>query len=685
MGYGHLFGPSVTPVSGHDPGSWVGGSPDTSAVQSKPTEENGPVSPLVEWARNARAVLKREKQSVTEEMTRATNLFRGGTPWWRHRIPWKISTKLNYCSTVPLQWAAILTDNDPTVTYSAFRQKDQHIADIASSAFKQAYEEGDWRQRIYDCILNSRVQKAAFLRLVPDPMSPKPKALLRVVTGDQLYFDRPATCVDDAEVILYETRESFGSVCARFPKIAEKLRRKRSGLTPYSDQDSGSVLSPPATMQMPTGSSVSNPPYAASPNPPDNASGTLGVAVSEFWLRPHTTTKVQRPLFTVAGEPAVNPKMFRTMDGEGEEPLRRVITENNVVYELPESLVGVLRDAAAVGSFTIIDDVPAYECVMQEVEVPLYPKGRLVVIVDGDLEADARMNPLGYIPFIKIGAAADSQGSIWGQSDIDLIADPYEGLVRTVSMLYDAANLTANPIWRIPDSEETSDDDITNAPGAIQRESIASLRYGKREQGPDMPAYVMNLVKFYIDQIERLSGLTEMATGKLPAKAQVSTETISMQQDAAGVRFRAALHDVQQALVILGQQFLEFMATFYTSPVLIQLKTDAGVIEATPLLGSHLTAPLRVEAKAGSMMPNSPSARLNAMLALLGSGKPLVDLPTVWALLQEVGAIDSASGLQRRIEKEIANPATRWLVPGFMVPGAPTPKKPNSRRSKKKQ
>jgi hypothetical protein len=352
---------------------------------------------------------------------------------------------------------------------------------------------------------------------------------------------------------------------------------------------------------------------------------------------------------------------------------------------LPESLVNAMYDAMDGGAgIKIISDQPALEAITHTVKYPLYPDGRLVTIVDYDQVADDRMNPLGYFPFAEISANSDPGGGQYGPSDVDLIADVYEQLVRMVSIVYDTANLTGNAIWRIPIAAEISNDDITNAPGAIQREDLISLKLGKREPAPNLPPYIIQHIKFLVEQIKELSGLSDVMLGKMPPKQQISTETMTLGQEASGVRFRDALANVSRCMYTLGEQFLELMARFYTSPVIVQIKNEAGVTEPTPMLGAYLTDTFIVEAKAGSRQPSGPSARLNTLLNLKNAGVP-VDLETIYGLLEELGSITSASGAIRRIESLMRDPARRWMLLGMPQPGAPgnQAKKPGSKRQKK--
>jgi hypothetical protein len=176
-----------------------------------------------------------------------------------------------------------------------------------------------------------------------------------------------------------------------------------------------------------------------------------------------------------------------------------------------------------------------------------------------------------------------------------------------------------------------------------------------------------------------------MMTGKMPPKAQVSTETVTLSQEASGVRFRDALSSVSRCMRTLGDQFLELMARFYTSPVIVQIKNDAGIPEPTPMLGAYLTDKFIVEAKAGSRQPSGPSARLTTLLNLKSAGVPM-SLDTVFALLEELGSIPSASAAMRLIEAQKADPTQAWKILGLAPPPGSKPnqsKKPGSKRSKK--
>jgi hypothetical protein len=681
-----LFGTDRSSLGAITAGSWYVQAPPSAWNERQQVYTEPNADPLVEWCANAEGILRREKTQITEEMTAAMNLYKGGTPWWSKRPRWKIGKRLNWCYWVPQKWTQVLNDSYSKINYAAYKVEDQRFADIATAAIKQAAIDGEWDRIKRSIILNSQIQKKAFGRLTPEIDSNGCRAVLTLVTGEQIFVDRNAHTIDDAEVIMYEYPKSANYIFSKWPKLRAKMRgQRRENQGHPEDTNRQEVLSPSTQQLLPTGNSVTNAPYTAQSNPPDNAGSTSGFMVREFWTFPKKTTKVSSVKFTVAGDPVTQEKYTRFKDGS-EDPLRRVITEGNIIYEWPQSFVDIVVGMEELGGLRILKDMQAVEVVKDDKEYLLYPFGRLTIIVDNQWRAEDRMNPLGYTPFIEIESNPDCV--FWGQSNVDIIADAYEYYIRLLCSLLDAANLTSNPVWRILLSEEISDDDITNAPGAIMRETMMSLKLSKREPGPDMPPYVMQLLQRIEDTIMKLSNLSEIATGQAKFKGQQSAETVSMYQDTAAVSFRDALGSIQRFDVKLGNQFVKLMSRFYTTPQLVSVKNAAGVDESIPFLGTHFVTPLRTEAKPGSSMPNSPTARLNMMLNMVQSGQPLVDLPEVWSLFEQVGYIDSASALERRIEKEMADPRQAWKVPGRpqqQQQGAKQAKKANGRRSNKKQ
>jgi hypothetical protein len=628
-------------------------------------DDGFPRDPRVLWAHKMENTLKRERQQITSEMKRSWGLYNGDGHWNKNRPKWKVRATINYCFWVPTQWAATLADNKPRATFSAYDRKDQRDADIMSAAWVDVYERRSWQEVIRNAILISRVEKKSFLRLTYDPWinNGDGDMVLKAIPGNQVYLNAGATTLDEADVLMYEYEESLGSVLQKYPHLASRLKRWQMRNQDQEDNDNVSV--PSQTWVQPSSNATKfMPPYNAAGSPPEQSQGTRGVPVKEFWTRPKgpkSFHEVDALVFNVGNEPASEPKTITFEDGF-EEPLQIVVTEGNIVYELPYSQAELLEYAAKFGGIKVLARYDAVQVFRRKKKVNLYPGGRRMVVV-GDFVADDGMNPFAHHdwPFIAISAYPDPK-RFWGLSDIDLIYELNEYVNRLYSLFLDAAILTSNPIWRIPLASEISDEDITNAPGAVMREDPNSLKLGKREPGPDMPGYLMETLKFGIERIKEISGLSEIATGggKMPKNA--ASEAVSMYQEQAGIRFRDAHHDIDRAIARLGQQFKGMVAQFYTSPRIARIKNASGIDETVQFFGASITTPMTLEVKAGSMLPQSPTARYNMLMTLLNSPKPVIDLKEVWGLLADMGVIDSATALEARIRKERANPDDNWMV-----------------------
>ena len=640
----------------------------------------------VRWANRLAATLKDDRQTVTDEMKRNFDLYNDkhwSTFGSGRRAGWKLNGILNYCAWVVNHKSAILSDNKPKVSYSTPKRIDDWQAEIMGAAFDDFYEQQNVQRKIEDCIKLAGIQKAAWLRLTYDPFERNGMggAHLKVVPGMAVYLDLDATDTDDAAQLLYEYTEKRDDVLARYPR----LRGKRLSMASKSDssgegENYGKERVAPATSVTISGTTKHYGPYEAGQSRVDDETDDR-VMMREIWTRPRSTTRVKSIEFTVAGEIATERKMVELSNGSL-EPLQTVVTEGNIVYELPMSTVMLLQHAGDnLGGLRIVSAEDAVEVVTKYIKAPLYPTGRRMLIA-GNHVADDGANPFssGEWPFIKIDSERDPT-RVYGRCDIDRIAPLQDCLNRIFSMVFDTAHLMSNPIWRLPLNSDVADEDITNAPGAIIREDDRSLRLGKREPGVDLPNYIMPYMQMIISQIRDLSGLTEIATGG-KFKGQQAAETVSMQQEAAGIIIRQGMRNVEQGIVKLGNQFRGLVTQFYTEQRYVQIKDQAGVERHIGFIGSRLSADMRMRAKAGSRLPSSPSARFNYALQLMST--PAMDVPELLRNMEELGLIENASVLLRRLVRERNDPNLQWLIPSLQPPGAGKKPKGNGGRSARK-
>lgn len=631
---------------------------------------NTPRDSRVQWAQRTEQMLKQERQAVTKEMQKNRDLY-DGKQWTGQRAPWKNQSVINYCAWVVDHWTALLADNKPKPTWEAHRPQDQWQADIITASWNQDAADFGYAADTVDAIQCSRISKVGYVYQTFDPLARRADGtggiVLRTIDGIDVYVDKNARDIQNASIVMIERREPIGDILYRYPHLRGRMNVQSNDL---GSMTPGSMQAVPAqslySNQNPSGKHTPAY-YAPGAKMPDDG-GTGGQKVLEFFTfprGPEAQTEVSRIRFTADNRVAFKRKMVQYEDGL-EEPLQVVVTEGGIVYELPMSVATVAQYAAeAFGGVEILDVQDALEVQRERVRVPLYPTGRRTIVI-GDHIADDGCNPFGHgrVPLAAYHAYRKGNG-FYGYSDIDRIASQQEYLNRLYSLLIDAAILTSNPTWLIPTEAQIADEDITNAPGAIIRGETMLLKLARREPGPNMPAYVFNLLNFTIGQIREISGLSESATGG-KAKGQMAAETVSMYQEAAGIRHRQGIRNVEAAECEIGMQYAANVAQFYTEPRLVRIKDEAGVERPIAFVGMDLAAPMRVSVKAGSQLPTSPSARLNLIMSLITSPVPAFDLPTFWKHLQEVGLIDSATELETKMRRYMQNPKDLWLAPALM-------------------
>lgn len=658
------------------PGEWIDGRTGKRSRGPDTTDDpfRKPLDARVSWLNATLGQLKTQRQLITYEMRRNMELYddrHWATFGSTKRAPWKLNGVVNFCAWIADRKSALIADAKPKVTYTTTKFEDSWQCDIMNASFEEWYEEEHIQHKIEQAAKLGIIRKVAYLKPGYDPVAREGRgnAVVKIVDGINVYLNAEATSVFDAETLIEEYTEPAGRVLEKWPHLRGRTGVYTGGEPEGDVEESesgstgGETKIQPAQNYEHGGVLQHTPPYGAPESGSDMSREGKRCLIRECWTRPRGP-KYQIELdsfdFTVAGQLATNRKFLTFEDGH-EEPLQTVTLEGNVVYELPVSIVPVLQFASDhLGGLRVLEVHDTLVPALKKKKVPLYPKGRRMIVV-GSVVAEDGTNPFGHgrWPYIKI--AEKYSAKYYPRTSIDRAVSLQDCFNRIFSMVFDAAHLTANPIWRLPLNSDLADEEVTNAPGAIMREDPTSLKLGKREAGPNIPSYVLQYLDRIEHYIEKLSDLTDAATGG-KFKGQQAAETVSMYQEAAGVGFRPSLRLIEQAIIELGVQYKGIVGQFYTEQRFAHLKRQAGVEQNIPYIGVHLTADMRMQAKAGSMLPTSPSARLNYVMNLMST--PAMDVPELLRNLEEVGIIDSASALMKRLTKERANPSLQWLVPG---------------------
>lgn len=614
--------------------------------------------PRVRWSNKTAATLHQEAGPRLKEIERNVAFF-NGDQWAKNRALWKNGVVLNYAAWICEQWTALLCDNKPNFTYESIKLGDEPQAEIATAmrSFDEARD--GWDAKREEAVLISRVKKEVYATLRYDPSAHGGSGgiTMKVISPENFFMNSSATCLEDAEYVLYEYYETPGALLQRFKDLKRSLDRHDEMMSKddgYMDTEAGEQIGIPGQFGTATSGNAYAPPrhdrQAERPG-----GGSKGVLVREWWLRPKgpkNQIKVKRLRWNAGNKIATRKRFYRFEDGHHEQ-LQTVITEGNVVYELPMSVAALMQFVSdSLGGLKVIDVQDAVDPIFEEVTVPKYPAGRMLVIV-GDHVADDGGNPFAHrrLPFAHLRARVNGRTKKM-LGDIDLVYKQCEMLNRIVASMMDSIHQMGNPVWIVPIDEQMSDEDLTNAPGAIIRVSPMAAKMLRREPGQGFPAQSLQAAQFLVGQIKEISGLSDTATGG-KFKGQQSSETVSMYQEAASVRFRQAIRLIQNFEQDLGRLYLGLCIQFYNTPKIVRIKNKLGIDKHVEFLGSDIDAEMDMNVKAGSGLASSPSARLNTTMALYAEG--LTDRTEVNRKLQEAGAIDSSEAISKRIRMYAKN------------------------------
>src|SRR5215831_15527357 len=88
----------------------------------------------------------------------------------------------------------------------------------------------------------------------------------------------------------------------------------------------------------------------------------------------------------------------------------------------------------------------------------------------------------------------------------------------SASTIQQNAELAGNPILLEPANSSTNRQPITNRPGMRMEYSVQQSQAGKPEwlEPPQIPQYILELLKFWISRMENTSGISGIAKGQSP-------------------------------------------------------------------------------------------------------------------------------------------------------------------------
>lgn len=208
-------------------------------------------------------------------------------------------------------------------------------------------------------------------------------------------------------------------------------------------------------------------------------------------------------------------------------------------------------------------------------------------------------------------------GEFWGRSMVDLLASAQVSVNRLLAAIEHNIWLMGNPIMVEDKRSGIPRATITNRPG--QRLTTNPGSKIDWLSPPQMqPQMAVELLRFYIGEMERISGISGMVRGATPTGRNASS-VLDAFQEAAFVRVRLMIRNLETMLKGVAEKTASLICEFYDTPRIVSLVGPSGEQTALAIRGEHFytssdkgRVPMRfqISVEAGSSLPTSKHARM---------------------------------------------------------------------------
>lgn len=251
-----------------------------------------------------------------------------------------------------------------------------------------------------------------------------------------------------------------------------------------------------------------------------------------------------------------------------------------------------------------------------------------VVIVAGNhvlMDEDARdIWEHGQHPYERY--VLHETGEFWGLSMVEFLAPSQIAINRLLASLQLNIELTGNPIFKESTRAGIQRTKIVNKPG--QRVTVNDNSTAEWLEPPQLNQLMPELIKFYIAEMERISGLSAISRGMMPG-GRNSEGVIESLQESGFVRIRLGQRNLEWTLRDAGEKVASLIVENYTTPRMIAIVGPSAEKSSVELSSNHFympsedgSIPMRFQllVQAGSSLPTSRTARVAEADTLFAMG-----------------------------------------------------------------
>lgn len=467
---------------------------------------------------------------------------------------------------------------DPHSPYSNFMQQ---IAQDLSTVMQTNWIVDSYEAQVRMAVWDSFQTGAGFFKNVWDQSLAGNLGNAKLIRVDPwaFYVDPNATSLEDAEFMVEVRRMSLDEIERRWPNSSPSLEMQTGlyagGVDSKPDQyDMNSNRAPKANPgALPQGNARWSAPNSRGPD--GGAMITPGIIVYEYWVK-----------------------------------------END------EYWASELVEEGADKGLTMAESEKPPEKKKEDDEKHVAVRWRVIVVAGNQILMDEYANDLysfGTHPYERF--VFEETGELYGVALCDHLAQPQIYLNRLLTALQHNAELIGNPIFLENANSGLDRVNVINKPGQrLRLNGPAGLQQNRPEwlRPPEMPAYIQDLVQFWISRIENISGLSAAVKGGTSGASRTPEGVISTIQESAFVRIRAALSNMEDTLNRCAYKLADLIIDNYTEPRMIAIVGPQGGPTSMALASKHFVVPTRKGAtplkyslmiQAGASAPTTRQAR----------------------------------------------------------------------------
>lgn len=222
-------------------------------------------------------------------------------------------------------------------------------------------------------------------------------------------------------------------------------------------------------------------------------------------------------------------------------------------------------------------------------DIRVYDTWRVIVIAGNRVLMNEPADELwnhGEHPYSRY--VAYDLGEFWGLSLVELLTSPQEALNRLLASVQHNIELVGNPVFLESARSGLQRTQITNKPGT--RLTVNDGGEGKWLEPPKLHQLMPEMMRYYLQRMEAISGLSAVTKGGSSGGRQAQGVVDAM-QEAAFVRIRMALRNLEFTLRDSGTKKAALITEFYTTPRMVAIVGGDGVKTSLALSGRHFYTP----------------------------------------------------------------------------------------------